>query len=78
MFKYPQTFQYDNASEFKNMIKLLEKYSVEIRRATAKYKHTHTAFMEAFNKELAKLFLNQWIPKSFKSLKKYQQFGSKM
>ena len=37
------------------MTKLLEKKNVEIRRATAKYKHTHTAFVEAFNKELAKL-----------------------
>ena len=38
------------------MTKLLEKHNVEIRRATTKYKHTHTAFVEAFNKELAKLF----------------------
>ena len=46
----------DNGSEFKNeVIKLLEKHNVEIRRATAKYKHTDTAFVEAFNKELAKL-----------------------
>ena len=37
------------------MTKLLEKHNVEIRRATTKYKHTHTAFVEAFNKELAKL-----------------------
>ena len=37
------------------MTKLLEKHSVEIRRATTKYKRTHTAFVEAFNKELAKL-----------------------
>ena len=35
---------------------MLEKHNVEIRRATTKYKHTHTAFVEAFNKELAKLF----------------------
>ena len=56
MFKYPKTFQCDNGSEFKNEVtKLLEKHSVEIRRATTKYKHTHTAFVEAFNKELAKL-----------------------
>ena len=34
---------------------LLEKHNVEIQRATTKYKHTHTAFAEAFNKELAKL-----------------------
>ena len=56
VFKYPKTFQCDNGSEFKNEVtKLLEKHSVEIRRATTKYKHTHTAFVEAFNKELAKL-----------------------
>ena len=56
MFKYPKTFQCDNGSEFKNeVIKLLEKHNVEIRRATTKYKHTHTAFVEDFSKELAKL-----------------------
>ena len=37
------------------MTKLFEKHSVEIRRATTKYKHTHTVFVEAFKKELAKL-----------------------
>ena len=37
------------------MTKLFEKHSVDIRRATTKYKHTHTAFVEAFNRELAKL-----------------------
>ena len=51
-----KTFQYDNESEFKNEVtKLLEKHKVEIRRATTKYKHTHVAFVEASNKELAKL-----------------------
>ena len=56
VFKYPKTFQCDNESEFKNEVtKLLEKHKVEIRRATTKYKHTHTAFVEAFNKALAKL-----------------------
>ena len=35
--------------------KLLEKHNAEIRRGTTKYKYTHTAFVEAFNKELAKL-----------------------
>ena len=39
------------------MTKLLEKHNVGIQRATTKYKHTHTAFVEAFNKELAKLLL---------------------
>ena len=54
-FKYPKIFQCDNGSEFKSKVtKLLVSHSVEIKRATAKYKHTHTAFVEAFNKELAK------------------------
>ena len=58
VFKYPKTFQCDNGSEFKNEVtKLHEKHNVEIRRATTKYKHTHTDFVEAFNKELAKLLL---------------------
>ena len=49
-------FQCDNGSELKNEVtKLLEKYDVDIQRATTKYKHTHTAFVEAFNEELAKL-----------------------
>ena len=41
VFKYPKIFQCDNGSEFKNEVKkLVEKHSVEIRRATTKYKHT--------------------------------------
>ena len=56
MFKYPKVFQCDNGSEFRNeVIKLLEKHSVDIQRATTKYKHTHTTFVEPFNKKLAKL-----------------------
>ena len=56
VFKYPKVFQCDNGSEFKNEVtKLLEKHNVDIRRATTKYKHTHTAFVETFNRELAKL-----------------------
>ena len=35
------------------------KNNVDIRRTTTKYKHTHTAFVEAFNKELAKLLFKQ-------------------
>ena len=55
-FKYPKVFQCDNGVEFKREVtKLLEKHNVDIRRATTKYKHTHTAFAEAFNRELAKL-----------------------
>ena len=56
VFIYPKTFQCHNGFEFKNEVtKLLEKHSADIQRATTKYKHTHMAFVEAFNKELAKL-----------------------
>ena len=56
VFKYPKVFQRDNGSEFKGKVtKLLEKHNFDIRRVTTKYKHTHTAFVEAFNKELAQL-----------------------
>ena len=49
--KYPKIFQCDNGSEFKGEVtKALEKQEVKIRRVTMKYKHTHTAFVEALNK----------------------------
>ena len=51
---YPSTFQCDNRSEFKGEVtKMLEKHEVKIQRVTTKYKHTHTAFVEALNKILA-------------------------
>ena len=56
VFKYPSTFQCNSVSEFKSEVtKLLEMQYLDIRKATTKYKHTHTAFVEAFNKELAKV-----------------------
>ena len=49
MFKYPKVYQCNNGSEFKGeMTKFLEKHSANIRRATTKYKHMHTGFVEAF------------------------------
>ena len=51
---YPKIFQCDNGSEFKGEVtKMLEKHEVKIQRVTMKYKHTHTAFVEALNKILA-------------------------
>ena len=51
---YPKIFQCDNGSKFKEEVtKMLEKNEVKIRRVTTKYKHTHTAFVEALNKILA-------------------------
>ena len=55
--KYPKIFQCNNGSEFKgDVIKMLEKQEVKIRRVMTKYKHTHTAFVEALNKILAERF----------------------
>ena len=52
--KYPKIFQCDNGSEFKGEVtKMLEKQEVKMRRVMTKYKHTHTAFVEAINKILA-------------------------
>ena len=52
--KYPKIFQCDNGSKFKgDVTKMLEKNGVKIWRVTTKYKHTHTAFVEALNKILA-------------------------
>ena len=52
--KYPKIFQCDNGSEFKgDVTKMLEKNEVKIQRVKTKYKHTHTAFVEALNKILA-------------------------
>ena len=51
---YPKIFQCDNGSEFKaDVTKMLEKHEVKTQRVTMKYKHTHTAFVEALNKILA-------------------------
>ena len=56
VFKYLKVFQCHNGSEFKNEVtKLLEKHNVDIRRPITKYKHTHTAFVVAFNRKSAKL-----------------------
>ena len=51
---YPKIFQCDNGSKFKaEVTKMLEKHEVRIQHAMTKYKHTHTAFVEALNKILA-------------------------
>ena len=51
---YPKIFQCDNSGEFKGYVtKMLEKNEVKIRRVMTKYKHTHSAFVEALNEILA-------------------------
>lgn len=46
-----------NDSKYKSDIKeLLKKHNFDFRRIIRKHKRTHTTFVEAFNKELAKQF----------------------
>ena len=49
---YPKIFQCDNGSKGE-VTKMLEKNKVKILQVTTRYKHTHTAFVEALNKILA-------------------------
>ena len=52
---YPKIFQCDNGSKFKGEVtRLLEKHGACIRCVMKKYKHTHTAFVEALSKIIAK------------------------
>ena len=77
VFKYPKTFQIDNESEFKNEVtKLLEKHNVEIRKATTKYKKTHTAFVEACSKHLSKLLFKPMDAQELKDPEKVSTIGS--
>ena len=51
---YAKIFQCDNRSEFKaHVTKILKKHGVKIRCTMTKYKHRHTAFIEALSKLLA-------------------------
>ena len=63
--------QIDNGSEFKGKVmKLFQKHNVDIQRATTKYKYTHTAFVEAFNKELKKLLFKPMDAQELQNPKK--------
>ena len=58
--------------------KLLKKHNIDIRRATTKYRHTHTAFVEAFNKEWEKQVFKPMDGQELKDSEKFQQFGLKI
>ena len=54
LLTYPKVFQCDNGSKFKaEVTKMLEKHEVWIQHPMTKYKHAHTAFVEALNKILS-------------------------
>ena len=78
-FKYPMVFQCDNGAKFKHEVtKLLEKHNVDIQRAATKYKHTHTTFVEAFNRELAKLLFNPMDGPELQDPEKVSTIGLKI
>ena len=71
VFKYPKVSQCDNRYEFKiDMTKLLEQRKVGIRRTITKYKHTHTAFVEALNKKLEKQLFKPMDAQELQDLQK--------
>ena len=73
MFKYLKIFQCDSWYEFKNnAAKLLEKYNIDIQKLITEYNHTQT-----LTKNRKNSCLSLWMLKSFKTLKKYQQFWLK-
>ena len=73
---YPKIFQCDNDSEFKgDVTKMLEKQEVKIRRVTTKYKHTHTAFVEALNNILAERLFKVQDAQELNDRRKYHGGG---
>ena len=68
---YPKIFQCDNGSEFQGEVtKMLEKQEVKIQRATTKYAHTHTAFVEALNKILTERLFKVQVAQELNDLEK--------
>ena len=66
----------DNGSEFKvEVTKMLEKQEVKIRRVTTKYKHTHTAFVEALNKILSERLFKVQDAQELNDPEKYHRGG---
>ena len=76
--KYSKVFQIDNGSEFKGEVtKLLETHNVDIRRATTKYRHTHTTSVESFNKVLEGLLFKPMDPQELQNSKKVSKIWVK-
>ena len=73
---YPKIVQCGNGSEFKgDVTKMLEKHEVKIQQVTMKYKHTHTAFVEALNKILTERLFKAQEAQELNNPEKYQQLG---
>ena len=78
LFKYLKVFQIDNGSEFKGEVtKLLEKHNVDIRGATTKHKHIHTAVAESSNKRLEDLLFKPIDAQELQDAKKVSKIWVK-
>ena len=73
---YPKIFQCDNGSKFKGeMTKMLAQQEVKIRQVTTKYKHFHTAFLEAPNKILTERLFKVQDAQELNDPEKYHRGG---
>ena len=76
--KYSEVFQCGNGGEFKGEVTtLLEKHNVVMRRSTTKHKHTHTAFVNAFEKEFEKLLFKPMDGQELQNPKKVSKIWLK-
>ena len=79
VFKYPKTFQCDNGSELKNEVtKLLEKHNVGFEEQQKNISTPMWPLWKPLTKSWQNCCLNQWMLKSFKTLKNYLKFGSEI
>ena len=66
MIKSLKLFHCDNGSGFKSDVtKLLQKQNVDILKTRTKYKHTHTALVEDFNRKSPKLLFKPMHAEEF-------------
>ena len=73
---YPKVFQCNNGSELKAQVpKMLQRHEVKICHTTTKYKHKHTAFVEAINKLLAENLFKVQDVQELNDPEKYHRLG---
>ena len=79
VFKYPKAFQCDNGSEFKNEGQSCLKKKMLIFEGQQQNISTPTQLLwKLLTKSWQNCCLNQWMLKSFRTLKKFLQFGLKI
>ena len=78
VFKYPKTFQCENGSEFKTKWQsCLKNTMLRLEEQQRNISIPIQPLWKPLTKSWQNCCLNQWMLKSFKTLKKYRQFESK-